>query len=334
MSQHKRIVSNNSEKVKGTGAKSNHSRVGKEPLDAKGKSNGQAQSNGKGNAHSSLHPLQFPVRPLTEATKQFPDAGLVVYSRVSSWQQAGRGKRKLQEKTDALVNAIRAQVPARIVSIVDAVEEGKLTKPRPKLQEAARLAAKQGCILVVADLSRFLRAEAYDPQKNLNAWPTREEFAHLKELTLGVPLATVASPFLSESDRHSAATRRTGKAGRPRKISPEMEADIFERLGCYAVFPWDLGGLRWERSLATVAKLFGVHPSTIKRMADRKSPSGRTWKKEGLRKAERQGLLEITEDGICGRHGMSRSDWEDPSKCPTPLSDPDWEEDWDDEDDD
>jgi hypothetical protein len=97
----------------------------------------------------------------------------------------------------------------------------------------------------------------------------------LHKLTQGVLLATVESPFLSEDERHSRATRRTGKAGRPRVVDDDLALKIFAEVGM--IFMSDFGRVRWSPSLRELAKWFRVSPATILRLLYRPSPTGKTW---------------------------------------------------------
>lgn len=234
--------------------------------------------------------LYFP-----EALRLYPEARIVIYNRVSSRNQAGRKCEKLEAKTDSIVREVRRLAPLRLRRIVRAVEEGKLSTPRPLLVETCKSAWELGAMVVAPDLSRFLRSEAYSRRTNRNAWPTEEEFCRMRELTGGVPLATVERPDLQEDERHSRATRRSGKAGRPRSIEGELAERIFTYLGCH----WfTFGGVwRWERPLREAAKAFGVSVPSILRASVRPSPDGRTWHDKATAKAEERGLLKIGDDG-------------------------------------
>jgi hypothetical protein len=213
---------------------------------------------------------------LPEAIERFPNAPISLYSRVSSYAQAGQGKVRLQEKTDAVASAVRSIAPEKLRRIVQGIEEGKMVYPHRKLLvKASKDAKRLGAILVAADLSRFIRAKAYSRTRNRNAWPTPEEFARLRAMTLGVPLATVESPFLTEDERHSLATRRTGKAGRPYAVDDVLAAKIFSEVEM--IFISDFGRVRWCPSLRELAGVFRVSPATILRLLYRPSPMGPTW---------------------------------------------------------
>lgn len=232
---------------------------------------------------------------LPDFLKAHPDKGLVIYNRVSSWSQAGGDQTTLRAKTEAIVSAIRASAPERRVWVFQGVEGGKLTHPRPIIVDAAKCANENNCGMAACDLARLIRAADYSRTENRYAWPTAEEFERLHELTLRVPLVTVESPFLTEDERHSRATKRTGKAGRPRSIDDVLAAKIFNALG-YLYVHWD-EKWRWERPIREIADSFGVSPSAIERAADRISPSGLTWRDAAIRKAEAEGLLRVDENG-------------------------------------
>lgn len=242
------------------------------------------------------------ILPLAKALADHPNTGLTVYSRVSSCGQAGPGKVLLEEKTKALVQEVETIAPDKIRRIVSAVEEGKLAGPRRNLVDAAEFAKKNGLILVAADLSRFIRAQEYHRRTNRNAWPTSKEFAALRELTGNVTLATVADPGLSENERHAKATRRTGKAGRPRVIDQALAEKIFEDLGILCL-SW-CGVCRWERPLRQVAADFGVSAAAIHRASLRPSPDGRTWRERAIAKAAEEGLLIIDGNRVISLVGL------------------------------
>jgi hypothetical protein len=172
----------------------------------------------------TVPPATGGILHLPAALERHRDAGIVLYNRVSSYGQAGRGKVNLDAKTDPLVCEIKRE--RRVVAVIRAIEEGKLSTPRPKLVEAAAEAKRSAAILVAPDLSRFIRAASYSRTRNRNAWPTAAEFDRLHELTLNVPLATVLEPFLQEDARHSAATKRSGKAGRPCRIDDALALEV------------------------------------------------------------------------------------------------------------
>jgi hypothetical protein len=242
---------------------------------------------GGGNLGGILH---FPL-----ALQQHPDLCIVFYSRVSSWGQAGPQKEKLWDKTVEPVTDILRLAPGKLRFSLRAVESGKLSRPRKGLIRACEEARKRGGMVVAPDLSRLIRAESFCHRTNLDAWPTPEEFAMLREMTGGVLLATLADPTISERERRSIATKRTGKAGRPRSIDDEMAADIFAFLD---FFCWDWSGRpRWGERLADVADIFGVSKAAILRASERVSPSGKTWRDEAIDKAEKLGLLKRGKNG-------------------------------------
>jgi hypothetical protein len=212
---------------------------------------------------------------LPEALSQFPNAAITLYNRVSSHSQAGPAKARLGEKTHAIVSGIRELAPGKVKAIFQGIEKGGLTVLRPVLIEAAADARRRGGILVAADLSRFVRAKSYSRTANRDACPTQSEFRRLRKLTLGVPLATVEDPILTEDERHSRATRRTGRAGRPRAIDDDLALRILNQID--GIYLADTGGTRWFPSVRQLARTFRVSPATILRLVYRPSPMGETW---------------------------------------------------------
>lgn len=251
------------------------------------------------------------VWELPDASAIYPARDFALYNRVSSWGQAGKGKTELTEKTEAVRRAMLNVVgdPARVRCIFQGIEEGKLSERPQKLLEAAEYAARNRLILVASDLSRFIRSESFCHLTNLNAWPSQEEFACLRR-TVGarVVLATVEDPLLSEFERRSLATKRTGKAGRPRSITAEMALQIFADLGGFYI---DLSHrCRWETPLRTVAKRYGVTPQAIFREADRPSPNGKTWKENAIRSAQTRGLFRVKDGDRFIVYGLPEDmDW-------------------------
>ncbi len=241
------------------------------------------------------------VLHLPEALQRYPDAGIVLYNRVSSYSNAGTAKEDLDRKTYDLHRQVRAMAPGRpLYALLRGVEKGKLSKKRPKLAEASRRAVKRRAILVAPDLSRLIRSERYDRHdaERRETVPTAKEFAKLHKLTSGAILATVEPPGLTEAERHSKATRRSGRAGRPSKIAADNEAQIFADLG-YSYYD-GTGRLRYRQPIAKVAKIHGVSKQAILRHMKKPCPllPGKTWDDWLLEEAEAEGLLEITEDGI------------------------------------
>lgn len=164
-------------------------------------------------------------------------------NRVSTYPQAGRDKVDLHAKTDAVTMDYWRMAPPtkpwslfsppELPEIFSGIEEGKLSKPRPILEAAVRYCRQQDrpMILIASDLSRFIRSERYHRQNNPDVWPTDAEFQRFRELTQGVILATIHNPMASEAQRHSYATRRTGKAGRRPKIESALALEILELRG-------------------------------------------------------------------------------------------------------
>jgi hypothetical protein len=215
------------------------------------------------------------IIPFREAIERFPERGLLIYNRVSTAPQACRDR--LKAKTRKVLAAVVAAAPggvSRVRCLWYGVESGKMSAPRPILEGAVYLCLENRWLLVAGDTSRLVRAEGFDPKlpKEQQTRPTAADYAELWRRTLGLPLATVADP---------AATH--GEVGRPPSIDPETAAAIFTDLLWY-------DGLRWGRPVADVAESYGVSKQAVLRLADRPSPTGRTWREEAFAKAERLGL--------------------------------------------
>ena len=80
--------------------------------------------------------LHLPV-----ALDRYPEAGIVIYNRVSSWGQAGKGKVKLEKKTNAIVDEVHVLAPGKLRHTARGIEEGKLSNKRPTLLKVAKLGA-------------------------------------------------------------------------------------------------------------------------------------------------------------------------------------------------
>jgi hypothetical protein len=252
---------------------------------------------------------------LGDALIAFAGRGLQPYVRVSVPAGAGKGGKVLERKAAALEAALQAAAPGRRVwPCVYGVERGQLTRedkrgkrsaePRPALVKAASRARKANAVLVAADVTRLIRAEGYDRQGAWDAVPTAAEFEALRERTYGVPLATLVHPDTAASERHSRATRRTKRAGRPRLIDDDLAAEVVACLGSYS--PGDSGRFEWEVPIAATAELFRmqgypqVTADAIKKLLNRKSPDGRPWRERGIDAAVERGWLVREPDGGLG----------------------------------
>ncbi len=190
--------------------------------------------------------------------------GLVPVTRCSTRDQAGPRQVNLVERSEAFRLELKAAAPQRRILHMPlyGIEKGKLSNARPTLLAAAEYAASKNAILVAPDLSRFIRSETYHRCKNRDAIPTFAEIEGLHELTGGVVLATLAHPDMSESERHSHATKRTGRAGRPSRGVAQMEK-IFMLLGRKT-------GKGYERPLRAVAARCGCSKDSISRLLSKK----------------------------------------------------------------
>lgn len=158
----------------------------------------------------------IPARSLARGTP------VIAYFRVSEPTQVSNGSLARQQE-DGLED-IRALALA-LKEVVSGCEYGKPSACRPHFLRAIEAARKHNAGIVTADLTRLLRAEAFDKEKNRLAVPTGEEIEGLLKTASGVPfLATIADPSLSPSELHSTATKRGMRqsgnpGGRPSSIS-------------------------------------------------------------------------------------------------------------------
>jgi hypothetical protein len=227
---------------------------------------------------------------------------------------------KLQAKTQSALRGLWELVSGRIKHTVEGVERGQVSARRPKLITAATHARENGLAVLVPDLSRLIRAESYHRHKNPGAVPTAEEFARLHELTLGVPLVTVAAPDLTETQRHAATIKRSGKAGRKRRFFSDKEAEeIFYDLGNYYL---TFSGWRWENSLAFIARgcRYRVSPSMLDKLADTMSPYGITWRQRAIDRATREGWHKAFPGGKFGPLHRAENYW--PARFPPGYFEP------------
>jgi hypothetical protein len=218
------------------------------------------------------------VLHLADALELYPEKSLILYNRTSGYgRQSGHNNSKLDEKERVLYRTVRKMTDRPLCKVVSvAGERGKLDQPRRDLIRAAKAARKLNAMVVAYDLSRLLRPENYDCRTNPNAEPTPSDLERLHDLTGGVVLATFVPPWLTESERHSLATKRTGNAGRPCKIPMERIPEVFAALGALGMTPDER--LLWQNPIRSVAKEFGVSCATIQKIItdnlDTLSPDG------------------------------------------------------------
>jgi hypothetical protein len=230
---------------------------------------------------------------LAEALERDPEANIVLYNRVSSAAQAGRGNAKLDDKTHAIywtvhhfAKSVEPEWTGKIISLPSGREEGKLSMPRQNLDEAVQCALaemrrrKKKTLLVAFDVSRFLRSESYHRQKNKNVRPMPEEFDLLRDRTCGLTLATFLHPAMSEADVHRQRTKLTGLAGRPRSILWPLSLAIIEAWAA----SHSGGRVKPGGSLDSLADRFDVKRCAIQRLLAERDPydhcqsPGRSWK--------------------------------------------------------
>ncbi len=148
---------------------------------------------------------------------------------------------------------IRSAFGRRARMTIAGVERGQLNY-RPLFQKAVRAAKKFNVPIVSGDVSRFIRSASYHHWTNINAEPTSEELKKLWEMADGVPLVTIEHPSLTESERHSKATKRSGRCGRKPQLAWPLTTEVLTALE--------------TQSIREVAALFNISKSTVGRFWD------------------------------------------------------------------
>ncbi len=205
---------------------------------------------------------------LPDAIEHHATGNVVLYGRVSSY--TAKQKESLARQKYGGRDEIRKMIGERKIRAFHAgVEKGKLSAKRSNLLDAVAAAKRFKAILCARDVSRFIRSESYDRRKNWAVEPTAEEFDRLFELADGIILATYQDPMLTESERHSAATKNGARpCGRPSTLPFKLAIKILNDLGNYSSIP----PARWETPIAVVAKRYGVTESQIKRLLESEIP--------------------------------------------------------------
>jgi len=206
-----------------------------------------------------------------------------VYNRMSSRNQAGRGKAKLKKMTTSVTHDVQQATQRVVLKVFYGVEEGKPGSDRPAFDDLIAWAntwaadTDKKILIWVRELSRILRAKEFHKQRNREAWPTTEEFDDLiGRFHPNVFFATLIRPTASESEmevlRRKWLAEHGYKGGRPRSPiwnNHELIKLIFSLLGEIEEPEWSLNkpgasarpALRWQRSLSTVAKWLAENAS-------------------------------------------------------------------------
>jgi len=196
---------------------------------------------------------------LPDALKRYPTAGVVLLCRVSEPAQVANGS--LARQRDLEIREHR-NLGCRLQAIIAGQERGKLSEMRPHLRRAIQLAKTHSAILSTRDLTRLIRAEAFDHCQNWHAQPTREEIKRLLELADGVPLATRLPPKMSAAELHYQATVG-GMNKRPGRKSA-IESDPMLAMVILELFEWGE-----DTSLRKIAECCGVTLRMVQRFIDK-----------------------------------------------------------------
>jgi DNA invertase Pin-like site-specific DNA recombinase len=161
---------------------------------------------------------------LPDIVQQY-DGRVVLYCRCSERSMVRNGSLERQQHHE-VQELFKHGMNLR--AIFAGQEYGKLSVPRPTLYEALDRARFHRAILVAADVTRFIRAEAFCRKTNWHAQPTAEEFQQLLEMADGVPLATRLDPWLSNAEVQGFSTKRSKRHGRPPTIDYPTGIRILE----------------------------------------------------------------------------------------------------------
>lgn len=210
----------------------------------------------------------LPLLTMEKATGE----GVIVVNRVSG---SGQGGSKLKAKNDAMIRKLQERYHGiRIRAVFSGVEKSKLVlytggggidfdfDRRPVLLNAIVAASYHKLPLVFWFQDRFLR-------------PISD--AVWVALMFGIEVYVIEQPK-SVSELWSSRIKRTGKAGRPREISPDQCMAILDELGCKIAY--GKGRWKWENSIAVVAQRVGVSQDQVKSLLNSPVPgvSGFRWR--------------------------------------------------------
>jgi DNA invertase Pin-like site-specific DNA recombinase len=176
----------------------------------------------------------------------------LAYSRVSEPSQRYNGSLSRQERE--VVHAISEKGLLLAADPISCCEYGKLSKPRPGLLRTIELAKQLGAGIVVHNLYRLIRPEAYSRRANPFAKLTLREVNLLLTLMDGVPfVATILDPSLTPREvRIQEIKRGMGEnhGGRHPKVSQRTQRRL-------------LAARRSGRSFGEIAARFRLAKQTV-----------------------------------------------------------------------
>src|SRR5581483_4184580 len=192
-----------------------------------------------------------------------PELKAVIYVRKSRCDQ--NDSRADQE---AFCRRVLKRFRIRVIAVFSEVESGWRfdSDDRERLEAAAAFALRHNAILVAESTSRFIRSRRYS-KLNQHTTPTTLEYETLRELTLGVTLATIHHPDLPPAEERSMQTKRGKEAkGHPGGRPPQPGYKKRKRLRLQARV-CEL--LAEGRSLGEIERTTGVPKSTIRDWRDK-----------------------------------------------------------------
>lgn len=198
------------------------------------------------NALQRVEPACFVLELPQRAKARF--RAVVVYARVSS-----RGQSLV-----AQVKRLERECAKRGFKVVAVILDTSSVTENPygeKFKEAVETAKAHGAAIVAESLDRFTRSREWT-KENQDAYPTAQDIQLLEDAAEGVTLYTLLNPdTYSWREVRGAQTRRSGKAGRPKKVSRQIEQGIRD------------AKVQWLSRLGagtdTVARIVGLSPQAV-----------------------------------------------------------------------
>lgn len=174
------------------------------------------------------------------------------------------------EQRQRVVNELRA-MGARVIKVFMETCSGKLgyanenglTKPYTAVRtRAARYALRNDAVLVAESVSRYLRSDFYQKDRQ-DVRPSCDEWEELKFRTLDVPLYTLEVPSIRPDAERKIQTLRGLEAKRPyaKRRKPKKPGYMKERRE--ALLPVVMELRKAGNSMRIIAKRTGVPFTTI-----------------------------------------------------------------------
>lgn len=153
---------------------------------------------------------------------------LILYCRVSTQTQAGKGNLREQEKEALEKLWAMGYVSAPEISVFKGVESGHIQEDRTILEQAIAEARKRGATIVAVHRDRLVRNQFFKGGKSKTEPPTIGEYRRLVQFAGDVPLATITDPDsrAARSQQIKRGQRAKGRrGGRPTKVRQPIEGE-------------------------------------------------------------------------------------------------------------